>query len=486
MLARVKQLSRDTLIYGLGGAAARFSGLALLPIYTRAFSDSAAYGAWQTVNNFGALLFAVTVLGLDGASAIVFFATDSPLERQRISTLWVTISVLASVPVAVLLLLFSDWVSLAASDTTQYAPLFRIGIAALPFTLLQAVISHILRLYFRPRAYAVLNIVFTLLVLGASIYLVVGLGMEVYGALWGTLIGTALACVVGLWTVRDSVQWHLLNRAAWPIALKMLKLGAPLVPASIALWIISFSNTFFLNHLASTAEVGVFRVGAQLGAILGIGVWAFQLAWLPYSLSIAREPDAPQVYSRVATLYTAGAVGVSVVMAGAAPILLLLLAPGYFAAASVIGVLSLAAASLGAYYVSAIGVIIAQRTGQVGWTTIVAACANLALNALLISIWGIVGAAVASLAANLLSTTLVYAVSQRVYPLPYEPVKMLLIWLAGSACVAAAAIFNMALQPSILMSTLFTLLTTTAFIAALFATRTITLKQITALKSILK
>lgn len=486
MLSRLKRLSKDTLIYGLGGAATRFTGLALLPIYTRSFPDSDAYGAWQTVNNFGALLFAVTLLGLDGATTILFFADESALERQRISTLWVALSVLVSLPVTVLLILLGDWVSLAATETSRYAALFRIGAAALPFTLLQAVVSHILRLYFRPRAYALLNVAFTLFVLATSIYLVVGRGLGVYGALWGSFIGTVLTCIGGAWTVRGVVRWRLLTRQALPTALRLLKLGSPLVPASIALWVISFSNTIFLNHMASTAEVGIFRVGAQLAAILGIGLWAFQLAWLPYSLSMAREPDAPQVYSKMATLYTGGSVGLAVLLAGIAPVLLRFLAPGYYAASSVVGVLALAAASLGAYYVAAVGVNIAQRTGQVSWTTLVAAGANLILNAVFIAMWGIVGAALASLAANLLSTALVYIVSQRLYPLPYEPRKIIAIWLAGSALVAGAAVFNLAVQPSASLALAFTFLLCIAFVLALFITGSVTPKQIATLRSAIR
>src|SRR5207248_8691665 len=139
----------------------------------------------------------------------------------------------------------------------------------------------------------------------------------------------------------------------------------PLVPACVALLVIIFSNTYFLNQLVGAGQTGIFRAGAQLAALLGIGIWAFQLAWGPLSLSIAREPDAQRTYSRVATLYTAGAVGASVGLAALAPVLLRVLATGKYAgAAPVVGLLALAASALGAYYVMALGVNLAQRTGQ--------------------------------------------------------------------------------------------------------------------------
>jgi O-antigen/teichoic acid export membrane protein len=429
------------------------------------------------VSNFGALLLAITSLGLDGAATLLFFATEDPHERKRICSLWVWISLVGSVPVTLLLSIFAEQISLLAAGSPRYADLFRLGIAVLPFGLLQIVFSNILRLTFRPRLYALFNFSLATLTALISIYLVTVAGMGPAGALWGTLIGTVLIALANGWVLRGMLRpGDLWGSHAVPTARRLLQLGLPLVPASVALWIISFSSTYFLIQMLGAGDVGVYRVGAQVAALLGIGIWAFQLAWGPMGLSIARDPDAPRTYSRVATLYTAGAVGASVALAALAPVLLRVLATGrYAAAASVIGLLALAASALGAYYVVAIGVNLSQRTGQIAWTTIVAAALNLALNALLIPLWGIVGAGVAALAANLTSVSLVYAMSQRYYPLPYRPFQLLAIWLAGLVCVALAAIFSVVVQPSVWLSL--------AFAAGLLAAYTLVLFAISAIRA---
>lgn len=484
MLPRLAQLSKDSIIYGIGGAAVRYTGLILLPIYTRAFTTG-EYGVLESINNLGALLLAVAMLGLDGAAPLLYFETDEPQERRRITSLWVWLCLAVSVPVTLLLIIFADLVSLAASGTTANANLFRLGVAALPFSLVLGVFSNILRFTFRPRHYALLNFSLTTLVALISIYLVLFTPLGLAGALWGILLGTAAVAIAGAWLVGDSVRIDVVGRDAWPAARRLLKLGFPLVPASLALWVISFSNTYFLIQLAGAEEAGIFRAGARVAALLGIGLLAFQLAWGPFSLSLAREPDAPLVYSRVATLYTAGAVGASVLLAALAPILLrILTGPDYAEASSVIGLLALGAAALGAYYVVAIGVNLAQRTGQIAWTTIAAAAVSLALNALLIPLWGIVGAGLASLAANLTSTALVYTVSQRYHPLPYRYYKLLGIWLVGSACVAAAAIFNAAAHPPIWLSLLFAPALTALYTAALFGGRVVSLREIRAARDL--
>ncbi len=485
MRARLARLSKDSLIYGLGGAAARYTGLLLLPIYTRIFRPE-EYGILESIVNLSALLLAITMLGLDGATPLLYFATDNPQERRRLSTLWLGLAVGVAVPVTGLLIAGAAAVSLLATGTPRYADLFALGAAVLPFSLLQIVCSILLRLAFRPRPYAALNFSLTTLSALLSIYLVVFQHLGLAGALAGTLIGTALVSLLSLWTVRDQIDLDSFRGTARATAGRLLKLGLPLVPAGIALWIISFSNTYFLIQFVGSNEAGIFRVGARLAALLGLGILAFQLAWTPFSLSIAREPDAPSTYARVASLYTAGGVGAAILMAGLAPLLVQIFAQGqdYRQAAAVIGLLALGAVALGAYYVVATGVNLAQRTGQIAWTTLASAATSLALNALLIPGWGIVGAGLAGLAANLTSTTLIFVVSQRVWPLPFQTGRLLATWLIGSLCVAVAGVVYALAQPALWLTLPITLALAGVYTVALFIGGIITPRDIRMARSI--
>jgi O-antigen/teichoic acid export membrane protein len=483
LLTRLAHVSKDAAVYGVAGALSRFSGLILLPLYTNLFTKE-EYGIFQSVTNLGALLLAITVLGLDGASTILYFATEDERVKRLICTIWAIVSLVVSLPVTLFLIFGAEWLSWVATGTPQYATLFRLGVAVLPFSLFLLTTNNILRLLFRARTYALLNLGLTMLVSGIIIYLVGFAHWGLEGALWGALIGNALLAIPAAVVIKDTMSLSLLRRGAWPMTRRMLQLGLPLVPASIALWVTNFSNTYFLLQLAGAGATGVFRIGAQLASILSLAIWAFQLAWAPYSLSIAREPDAPRIYSRIATLFTGGVVGASVLMSALAPAILAVLTNrDYAQAASVIGLLSLAAAASGTYYVVSIGLNLAQRTGPVAWTTIAAAIANVALNAALIPFWGIVGAGVASLAANLVSTVLVYVMAQKVYHLPYESLRVLIIWLVGGACVAGAGVFNVVVGPPIWLSALVACVLLLFFAGTLFAARIITVREIASLVS---
>ncbi|MGA7729792.1 MAG: oligosaccharide flippase family protein [Chloroflexia bacterium] len=488
MLRRLAHVSRDALVYGIAGALSRVSGLILLPLFTNYFT-AGEYGIYQSVTNLGALLLSITVLGLDGATAILYFSRDDPAYRRTITTLWVLITVAVAVPVTLGLFLAAEWLSWVATGTPEHAHLFRLGVAALPFSVFLFTANNILRYLFRARTYAALNFGLTVAVAVAIVYLVAVAGMGLDGALWGTLAGTALLAIPGAWAIRDAVSpgQSLRSAEVWATARRMLQLGLPLVPASIALWVTNFSNTYFLLQLVGERAAGVFRIGAQLAALLSLVIWAFQLAWVPYSLSIAREADAPRTYSRMVVLFTAGTVGASVLLSALAPAMLRLLTTrDYAEAASVIGLLSLAAAASGAYQMVALGANLAQRTGVVAWTALSAAVTNVALNVALIPLWGMVGAGLASLAANLVSTSLVYMMSQRLYPIPYQAYRILSIWLAGGACVGASGVFNVAVAPGVLLSLGVAVLLVLFFVGVMFGLGIVTVREMAVLWGALK
>ncbi|HET9493680.1 MAG TPA: polysaccharide biosynthesis C-terminal domain-containing protein [Chloroflexia bacterium] len=487
MLRHLIKLSGDSLTYGIGGALARFTGLILLPLYANLFT-TAEYGIFQTVTNLGALLLGIAVLGLDGATGMLYFASDNPDERRQVCTLWIAIAVVVAGPLAVLLMLASDWLSVLSTGVSEHTRLFRLGVAALPFTVLVFAFSNILRFLFRARSYVALNLGVTVLVASLVVYLVGIARMGLEGALWGTLIANAAIAGFGAWVVRGAVDLRFLavtrSQTVTRTARRMLHLGLPLVPASLALWVISFSNTYFLVQMVSAAEAGVFRMGAQLASILALGVWGFQLAWGPYSLAIARDADAPRTYARMAVLFTTGVVGVSVLMAALAPILLAFLAsPRYMSAAPVVGLLSLSAAAQGLYSIAALGLNLAQRTGPIAWSTMAAALASIILNIALIPTLGLLGASVAALISNVILALLVYRAAQKVHPIPYEPVKIAAVWLTGLACTVIAGLFYATTEVPLWLSAVVAVGLGATFAGAALALRAISFRELSAARA---
>jgi O-antigen/teichoic acid export membrane protein len=439
MLTRVKQLSKASLIYGLGGALARSISIILLLIYAPLFGTQ-LYGVLNDINATSALLLALLVFGIDGASGIYYFESDDEQHRQAVTSSWFYFSLMVSLPVCALLLLFADPIAQLATRSSQYAGLIQLSIIATPFTVISFAFNNILRLKFRPIAYVSLTLFTTALNVGVGLYLVLGLGMGMSGAVIATLVSSTLTAVVGWWLTRDSYGAGL----NWALTSRMLRIAVPFAIASVALWVNNYISGPLLTQLAPDEKTGqswagIYGATLRISIIVALAVSAFQLAWSPYSLSIARQEDARRTYAKILTYFTILFGGLALALALFAREVLSLLDrnhQGYTQGYFILGLLSFASVALGAYYIVSIGSNIAKRTSNIGWTTVIAAAVSITLNYLLIPSMGFLGAGIATLAANLVSTILLYILSQRCYEVPYESGKVLLTLLLGLGLMA--------------------------------------------------
>ena len=72
ILNRLKQLGKDSIIYGLGGILAKSVSFFMLPIYTRIFSPS-DYGTIEMLTVISSFVGAILAMGMDSAQSMYFF-----------------------------------------------------------------------------------------------------------------------------------------------------------------------------------------------------------------------------------------------------------------------------------------------------------------------------------------------------------------------------------------------------------------------------
>jgi O-antigen/teichoic acid export membrane protein len=202
---------------------------------------------------------------------------------------------------------------------------------------------------------------------------------------------------------------------------QMNRFGIPLVPTALFLWVTNFSDRFFLVKLSDVSEAGLYSVGVRVASAMVLLLTAFRMAWPAFAYSIRDEDEAKRTYAYVLTYMTLVTAWAALGLTLFAPWLVDLLAASRFAESSrVVGPLSFAAVAFGAYIVVAIGVGRIRRT-QFNWVvTGAAAVVNVVLNLTLIPRYGMMGAAVATVAAYVTMAIGMAWWSQRIYPVPYQ------------------------------------------------------------------
>jgi O-antigen/teichoic acid export membrane protein len=201
----------------------------------------------------------------------------------------------------------------------------------------------------------------------------------------------------------------------------MLHIGIPVLPASLGLMVLGVADRFFLLRYTTLEVVGLYAVGVKLGSVVGLATGAFQTAWYPFALSIAKERDAKMFYAKVLRYYLLLTLTVALLLSNfSKEVLSLFTSPAYVHAYQVVGILACNLALAQAYYIISIGLSLTKNTRQIGWTLGVAIVITLLLDFVLVPWLGMVGAALAPLVANLVSSFLAYRVAQRIYPIPFE------------------------------------------------------------------
>ncbi len=429
---QLRRLGRHSAIYGIGGLVSRVIAVLLLPVYTR-YLTPADYG---TIETLVALTFVLALLlraGITTAFFRFYFDATDDAGRLRVlrTSFWFT---MAGGTIGLLALLaLAEPISQTLFGSTDSADLVRASGVALWATVNYEQLTALFRVEERSVAFVAASLVNVFLTIGATLLLVVVLEKGPIGVIVGNLTGTLIVYLALIGFRREQLGLEL-DRG---LLREMNRFGLPLVPSALFLWVTNLSDRFFLVKLADVTEAGLYSVGVRIASAMILLLTAFRMAWPAFAYSITDDGEAKRTYAYVLTYLTVITSWVALALTALAPWIVDLLASDAFAeSADVVGPLAFSTVAYAAYVVITIGVGRSRRT-QFNWiVTGAGAIVNVALNLTLIPRIGMMGAAIATVAAY---TTMALGMSlraQRVYPVPYQWRRV--VTAAGVAAALAA------------------------------------------------
>lgn len=439
MLARIKTLFGNLVVYGLGDVATSVVSLLLLPVFT-SYLTPADYGVITMLLTVEAVTKVVFRWGVDTAFMRLYYDSPDPAARQRLAS--TIFFFLAAVNGALLAgaLLSLDWLTphlLGDGDTAPAAMkllvaltlvnTFVTGFYFMPF--------QVLRIAGQPRQFIALAFARSSGTILARLLLVIWAGQGVLGIVVADILVTMLfTSVLAPWfapLIRPVFSRPMLREA--------LAFGLPRVPHSIAHQVIGFADRYLLKAYGTLSDVGLYSIGASFGLALKFFLSAFESAWTPFFLGVMREPDARRIYSTVSTYVVALLVLLVGGLCAVAPAVVRLFTTERFqAAAAVTPWIALGVMFQGLYLVGSIGLVITKRTKLYPVATGSAAAVSVLANLLLIPRYGMLGAAWANTLSYATLAAATVGFSWRVYPIPYEWNRLLRIYIAGGFAYAVA------------------------------------------------
>lgn len=362
-------------------------------------------------------------MGLRGAVARHYYDyVDAEEVREYLGTIFLFFLVVG-ITVVISLSLFGE-------------PLFDGLFAELPFhpyilltlwTALFAATRGILLSLYRAREqagrYVLLQVGKFLVSLVIIIYFVVILKQGALGRILGDFLSGLIFFVIFLiLTLREAKLSFSVSKLR-----SALKFGLPLVPHSLAGWVLAAADRVLLERMTSLSEVGLYNLGYQIGMVMSFIVSSINFAWAPIFYDTAkRDPNAKPILSRMFTLYT---VVVSTLAVGvilfSREVILIMTAKPYHKAYSVVPAVTIGYLFQGMYFMSVAPIFYRKKTYVMPFLTGIAAASNIGLNLLWIPRLGMMGAAYATLISFGLLFGLTHYFAQRYYRLPYEYRKVM-------------------------------------------------------------
>jgi O-antigen/teichoic acid export membrane protein len=431
----LRKLLGASAVYGLGSVLVRGLAFVLLPLYTR-YLTPAEYGIVALTLACTVVLGMVYPLGLRGAVSRTYYDEGSVEERKaRLGTLWIGMT-LSAAAMAILLDRIGPTVTPAILPEVPFHPYLRLAVWTAFFAVLAQTPLVVLQAQERAPAYVTLTIGTALVTTAITVFLVVqGGGAE--GYLRGALIGGALAGVPYLLLTLRQVR--LVFRPG--VLGAALAFGLPLVPHALAGWALELSDRAILTRLVPLPDVGVYSLGYQLGAAMGLLTTAFNAAWVPFLFGTLKD-EGDRAHPKLARLVTYLAMTLCFIGLGWA--LMVEHAIGFIAAPEFRDAARITPWVIGGYvcgglYFAPTNLLFwRQQTRMIPLVTLAAGATNVGLNLWLVPRYGTIAAAWSTLAAYAVLLVLTWRFAERVHPFPYEYRRIVLtlalalgLYLAG-------------------------------------------------------
>ena len=377
----------NTFLFSVSTFGSKLLLFLLTPFYTSVLTDS-EYGVTDLIMQTGNVLIPIVSLGV--TNAILRFGLEKGTDDRCVFTTGLAVIALGEV----LLALFYPLLQ-SLGLMGDYALLLLLYVL---MANLHSLFGSMAQALGKVRLYAVSGIVCTVLLVALNVLFLAVFRMGIAGYILSNVLADALAAAFLFFALR-LWEYFSLPSIRREVVRNMLRYCLPLIPATVCSWIINISDRYFISYMLGSDVSGLYAVANKISTIMLILSNIFTSDWQLSAMEGRAKAERERFFSNVYSVYEALAmVGAAVLMAASRLIMRFLAAPDYFSAWHYAPVLTLGTAlgCLGAFFATVY--MVEKRSAATLTTTAAGAAVNLAGNALLIPVWGAMGAAIATLA----------------------------------------------------------------------------------------
>lgn len=416
-LSLVKNMGKPVTIYGGGSLISRAIPFVLLPVLTR-FLTPADYGILATFIAIFGVVHITIYMGVTDAVMRAFFDKDKDgfCFPEYVFNGFVINTVIFVGIISVLMLLKGVLV--------KWIPI------SFGFQLLIPTIGYLAAIYKTPLKllvamkkawfYSIFCVSETLIEVALAVILIVFLGFDWQGRVWGLVVSKFLLCMAGLYFLlkHKFIQTTVNKKYISDI----FSYGSPVFLHSVGFVVIAAIDRFFINAYLDVATTGIYSVSYSICSLIAFAAGALALSWSPvfYEKLGGLSKDAKKKLVKSTYLYFALLLVSIALFIKLIPFILNILVGEKFLGAGVfVSWLALGFGFHSMYTMMVMYIFYEKKTHILGKIAIVTIVLSFVSNFVLIKINGAIGVAQATCLVFLVRFLLVWYSSNQVYPMPW-------------------------------------------------------------------
>ena len=393
---RITKLLSNTLIFTVGKFVSKLIVIFMLPFYT-SYLTSAEYSTADLITNLCNLIIPLACLGV--SEGIFRNAATKNVDKESFFTN------------GAMLMIFGGLGFLALSPLLNLFDYFDSFIWLIILYVLASNIHSVCAQYIcaigRTKLFAGQGVLNTALTVILNVIFLVGLKIGIVGYVLSIVLADFLTTVF-IFFVAKLYRAFIPSKISRVVMKDLLKFCLPLVPSTVFWWITGVSDRYIVAAMVSDEQNGLYAAAYKIPTLLTYVVTIFNDAWKLSAVAESEDKEkCAEFYSQIYGYYIAVMfVGGGAIAVFSQLFAKILFAESYFAAWVFIPVLSAATiftaldTFLGSVYFTI------KRTQMSLWTSLIGAVINIALNLIMIPLWGAMGASIATF----ISYFLVYVV----------------------------------------------------------------------------
>ncbi|MCB0730851.1 MAG: oligosaccharide flippase family protein, partial [Ignavibacteriae bacterium] len=291
MIEKIKELTKDTALYGISTIIGRFLGFILVPFYTNVFSTD-EFGIQSYIYAFLAFANIVYIYGMD--AAFMKYATVIEKDKKKVFSTGYIFVTITTLIFSIILVFAHSWLAKEA-DLTNYSQILVYVIGILFLDTATLIPFSELRLERKAARFATIKILNILINVSLNFILILGYGYGIEAIFISNLVASAFSFVVLIPTIIENIEWTIDK----PYLKKMLFFGLTYLPASVASMIVQVVDVPIIRELTDESTLGIYRANYKLGIFMMLFVSMFHYAWQPFFLTNAKEENAKKIFSKV-------------------------------------------------------------------------------------------------------------------------------------------------------------------------------------------